>query len=109
MASILFKEEQGSFLVGVVAAKQTKTNKIGFIGGVESPLIKKFENGFKAGVKSVNPDAEVISQYAESFNSPEKAQLSLLPFTAKALILFIKRLAVLETAYLQKLKPFKRR
>src|SRR6478609_8482677 len=70
--SILFKEEQGSFLVGVVAAKQTKTNKIGFIGGVESPLIKKFENGFKAGVKSVNPDAEVISQYAESFNSPEK-------------------------------------
>ncbi|WP_393959039.1 BMP family protein [Priestia megaterium] len=72
VASILFKEEQGSFLVGVVAAKQTKTNKIGFIGGVESPLIKKFENGFKAGVKSVKPDAEVISQYAESFNSPEK-------------------------------------
>ncbi|TYR82778.1 BMP family ABC transporter substrate-binding protein [Priestia megaterium] len=72
VASILFKEEQGSFLVGVVAAKQTKTNKIGFIGGVESPLIKKFENGFKAGVKSVKPDAEIVVQYAEDFNAPEK-------------------------------------
>ncbi len=72
VASILFNEEQGSFLVGVVAAKQTATNKIGFVGGVESPLIKKFENGFKAGVKAVNPDAEIVVQYAEDFNAPEK-------------------------------------
>ncbi|MBM7701926.1 BMP family lipoprotein [Metabacillus iocasae] len=72
VASILFKEEQGSFLVGVIAAKHTKSNKVGFIGGVESPLIKKFENGFKAGVKSVNPDAEVVVQYAEDFNNSAK-------------------------------------
>lgn len=72
VASITFKEHQGSFLVGVAAANQTETNKIGFVGGVDSPLIKKFENGFKAGVKSVNPDAEIIVQYAESFGSPEK-------------------------------------
>jgi basic membrane protein A and related proteins len=70
--NITFREEQGSFLVGVVAAKHTKTNKIGFIGGVESPLIKKFENGFKAGVKAVNPKAEVIVQYAGDFNDAAK-------------------------------------
>lgn len=72
VANITFREEQGSFLVGVVAAKHTKSNKIGFVGGVDSPLIKKFENGFKAGVKAVNPEAEVFVQYAENFNAPEK-------------------------------------
>ncbi|MCA1030133.1 BMP family protein [Bacillus timonensis] len=72
VANITFKEHQGSFLVGVVAAKHSKTGKVGFIGGVDSPLIKKFENGFKAGVKSVDPSIEIISQYAGDFNAPEK-------------------------------------
>ncbi|CAM3706130.1 BMP family lipoprotein [Mesobacillus zeae] len=72
VAAVTFEEHQGSFLVGVVAAKQSKTGKVGFIGGVDSPLIKKFENGFKAGVKSVNPDMEIIAQYAGDFNKPEK-------------------------------------
>jgi basic membrane protein A len=72
VANITFKEHQGSFLVGLVAGKQTTTNKIGFIGGVKGDLIKKFENGFKAGVKAVNPDAEIFVQYAEDFNAPEK-------------------------------------
>lgn len=70
VANVTFKEHEGSFLVGVAAGLQTEGNKVGFIGGVESGLIKKFENGFKAGVKAVNPDAEVIVQYAESFNDP---------------------------------------
>lgn len=74
VASINFKEEQGSFLVGVVAGKMTKTNKIGFIGGVEGELIKKFENGFKAGVKSVNPKAQVYVQYAAAFDDASKGQ-----------------------------------
>lgn len=72
VANITFKEQQGSFLVGVVAAKHTETNKVGFVGGVDSPLIKKFENGFKAGVKSVNPDIEVVVQYAGDFNDAAK-------------------------------------
>ncbi|MDZ5473417.1 BMP family protein [Bacillus sp. 31A1R] len=71
VANVTFEEQQGSFLVGVVAAKHSKTGKVGFVGGVDSPLIKKFENGFKAGVKSVNPDIEVIAQYAGDFNKPE--------------------------------------
>ena len=71
IASITFKEEQGSFLVGVVAAHATKSNKIGFIGGVDSELINKFEVGFIAGVKSVKPDAEVLVQYANDFNKAD--------------------------------------
>lgn len=74
VANITFKEHEGSFLVGVVAGLQTKTNQVGFIGGVEGELIKKFENGFKAGVKAVNPDAEINVQYAESFNDAKTGQ-----------------------------------
>ena len=68
VASVTFAEEEGSFLAGVAAAYKTETNKVGFIGGVTSPLIKRFETGFVAGVKSVNPDIEVQIQYAESFS-----------------------------------------
>ncbi|RLL45372.1 BMP family ABC transporter substrate-binding protein [Oceanobacillus piezotolerans] len=74
-ASITFREEQGSFLVGVAAAMKTNTNKVGFVGGMRSPLIDKFESGFVAGVKSVNPDIEVDVQYAESFADPAKGKL----------------------------------
>ncbi|MDT8862482.1 BMP family protein [Alkalihalobacillus sp. MEB130] len=74
VANITFKEHEGSFLVGVAAGMQTTGDKVGFIGGVESALIKKFENGFKAGVKAVNPDAEVVVQYAESFNDATRGQ-----------------------------------
>ena len=52
---ITFAEEQGSFLVGAAAALKTKTNHVGFIGGVQTDLIKKFEKGFEAGVKAVKP------------------------------------------------------
>ena len=55
--SITFKEQEGSFLMGVIAGKTTKTNKVGFIGGIDGALINKFEAGFAAGVKSVNPAA----------------------------------------------------
>ena len=56
VASMVFAEEQGSFLVGAAAALKTKTGNIGFIGGVETDLIKKFEAGYTAGAKAVNPD-----------------------------------------------------
>lgn len=57
VVSITFKEHEGSFLMGVIAGKTTKTNKVGFIGGVDMPLIQKFEAGYIAGVMSVNPEA----------------------------------------------------
>jgi basic membrane protein A and related proteins len=74
VASITFKEHEGSFLVGVIAGLTTKTDQVGFVGGVDSTLIKKFETGFTAGVKSVNPDAEVRVQYAGDFAAADKGQ-----------------------------------
>ncbi|KIL44944.1 BMP family lipoprotein [Jeotgalibacillus soli] len=74
VASITFKEHEGSFLVGVAAGLQTETNKIGFIGGVESDLINKFAAGFKAGVEAVNPDATVDIQFAGDFNNASRGQ-----------------------------------
>lgn len=74
LANITFAEHEGSFLVGVVAGLQTESDHVAFIGGVESPLIKKFENGFKAGVLSVNPDAEISIQYAQDFNDASRGQ-----------------------------------
>ena len=56
----LFAEEQGSFLVGAAAALKSQTGTIGFIGGVETDLIKKFEAGYIAGAQAVNPDIEVL-------------------------------------------------
>jgi basic membrane protein A len=74
VASITFKEHQGSYLVGVVAGLTTKTNKVGFVGGMESDLIKKFEVGFVQGVKAVNPDAKIDIQYAGSFTAADKGK-----------------------------------
>jgi len=61
--SLVFAEEQGSFLVGAAAALKSKTGHIGFIGGQEIDLIKKFEAGYIAGAKAVNPDIVVDSKY----------------------------------------------
>ncbi|MFI8002087.1 BMP family protein [Streptomyces sp. NPDC086010] len=63
IANIVFNEEQGSYLAGVAAAKVTKTKKVGFIGGVETPLIKKFEAGFIQGVKDTDSSVNVLPQY----------------------------------------------
>ncbi|MFT5871170.1 MAG: basic membrane protein A [Clostridium sp.] len=57
VSSIMFKEQEGSFLMGVIAGKMTETNKIGFIGGQDGEAINRFEAGFAAGVKAVNPEA----------------------------------------------------
>lgn len=70
----VFQEEQPSFLVGYIAGKMTKTNKIGFVGGMKFPLIEKFEYGFMAGAKLANPDVEILRQYAESFTDAAKGK-----------------------------------
>ncbi len=63
VTSLVFAEEQGSFLVGAAAALKSGTGQIGFIGGVETELIQKFQAGFEAGVEQINPDAEVEVNY----------------------------------------------
>lgn len=78
--SIVFTEEQGSYLAGVAAALKSKDGKIGFIGGVDLPLIKKFAAGFEQGVAETNPKATVQIQYLSTgtdtsgFTSPDKGK-----------------------------------
>jgi basic membrane protein A len=80
VASLVFAEEQGSFLVGAAAALKSQTGTVGFIGGVENDLIKKFEAGFAAGAEAVNPDIEVLVNYISQppdfsgFNDPAKGK-----------------------------------
>ncbi|MCK4257615.1 MAG: BMP family ABC transporter substrate-binding protein [Halanaerobiales bacterium] len=74
VASVTFKEQEGSFLVGVLAGLKTETNKIGFIGGMDFALINRFEVGFVAGVKAVNPNAEVFISYTGAFDDPNKGK-----------------------------------
>ena len=74
--SITFKEEEGSYLVGVAAAMASKSKKIGFIGGVDIPLIRTFACGYAQGAKAVNPKVEVTSNMvgttSDSWNNPAK-------------------------------------
>lgn len=71
VASILFKEQEGAYLAGVAAALMTKSNKIGFVGGMEIPVIERFEAGFVAGVEAVNPDIKVDVKYTGAFDKAE--------------------------------------
>ena len=64
LVALKFREEEGSYLVGALSGLLTKTNKVGFIGGMEIPLIRKFQAGYTAGVKAVNPKTEVLVKYA---------------------------------------------
>jgi len=76
LAAIRFREHEGSFVVGALAAMMTKSNVIGFVGGAEGPLIRKFEKGYTAGAKHVKPDITVLSAYAgttgAAFSNPAK-------------------------------------
>jgi len=63
ISNLLFAEEQGSFLVGAAAALKSKANNVGFIGGVNVPLIQKFEAGYKAGAEAAKPGITVQSKY----------------------------------------------
>jgi len=74
LVGVVFKAEQSSFLVGYIAGKMTKTNKVGFVGGVEGNVIDGFDYGYQAGVKYANPDVTVLRQYAESFNDSAKGK-----------------------------------
>src|SRR5690625_6241774 len=75
VVSINFADHEGSFLVGVAAALKTETDKVGFIGGVDSETINKFEAGFVAGVKSIDSSIDVDVQYAGAFDAADDGKL----------------------------------
>jgi basic membrane protein A len=93
LAALKFREEQGSYLVGALAALAGKSKKVGFVGGMDSPLIHKFEAGYRAGVLAVCPDCEVIAQYAgvtpEAFRNPGRGkELALSQFQSGVNVIF---------------------
>ncbi len=72
--SVLFQENEPAFLAGVVAGRTTKTNKLGIVGGQRIPPVIRYEVGFRAGVQSVNPTAEISIGYVDSFEDPGKGK-----------------------------------
>lgn len=85
LAGLRFREEEGSFLVGMMAAMHTKTGRLGFVGGMDIPLIHKFEAGFIAGARHVTPGVSVTVAYAgttpQAFADPAKGkELALLQY-----------------------------
>jgi basic membrane protein A len=93
LAALKFREEQGSYLVGALAALVGKSKKVGFVGGMDSPLIQKFEAGYEAGVHQVCPDCTVLAQYAgvtpEAFRNPGKGkEIALAQYQQGANVIF---------------------
>ncbi len=78
IASLVFKAHEGTYLVGAIAALKTRTNQIGFIGGMNIPLLHSFEAGYRAGAKAINPEVKVYADYAgvtpQAFSDPAKGK-----------------------------------
>ncbi len=93
LVALEFREEEGSYLVGALAALTSKTHKVGFVGGMSIPLIKKFEAGYVAGVKAADPKCEVLVKYAgntgNAFKDPTKGkELALAEYHAGADVIY---------------------
>ncbi len=91
--SLLFEEHEGAFLVGAIAALTSKTGKIGFVGGMDIPLIRRFEMGYEAGAKRIQPQITVFANYvgvtSEAWNNPPKGkELALSQYEAGADVVF---------------------
>ncbi len=78
VASLVFREHEGSYLVGMIAAQKSKTGVLGFVGGMDIPLIHRFETGYEEGARSVNPKIRVIDNYVgvtdSAWNNPGKGK-----------------------------------
>ncbi len=72
--SVQFKENEGAYLAGIIAGMTTKKNRFGFVGGIEIPPVVRFLTGFKAALKTVNPQARVDVAYVGSFQDPTKVK-----------------------------------
>lgn len=91
--SLLFQEHEGSFLVGAIAALTSKTGKVGFLGGMDVDLIRRFEKGYIAGAKHANPKVEVAVKYvgvtSEAWNNPAGAkEKSIIMYNSGADVIF---------------------
>lgn len=78
VASLVFREHEGSYLVGMIAASKSKTGVIGFLGGMDIPLIHRFNTGYQEGARWVNPNVRIIENYVgvtdHAWNNPGKGK-----------------------------------
>jgi basic membrane protein A and related proteins len=78
VASLVFREHEGSYLVGMIAASKSRTGTIGFLGGMDIPLIHRFNKGYEEGARSVNPEIRVVTNYVgvtdHAWNNPGKGK-----------------------------------
>lgn len=93
VASLVFREHEGSYLVGMIAAEKSKSGTLGFIGGMDIPLIHRFAKGYEEGAKAVNPNARVIENYVgvtdHAWNNPGKGkELALAQIDSGADVIF---------------------
>lgn len=93
VASLVFREHEGSYLVGMIAAAKSKTGVLGFVGGMDIPLIHRFAKGYEEGARSVNPDAKFVVNYVGvtdgAWNNPGKGkELSLAQIEKGADVIF---------------------
>jgi basic membrane protein A len=76
--SLMFEEHEGAYLIGAIAATTSKTGKVGFVGGMDVPLIRRFEMGYEAGAKKINPQITVLANFcgvtSEAWNNPPKGK-----------------------------------
>ena len=93
VAGLLFKEHEGSYLVGMIAARTSRSGTVGFVGGMDIPLIRRFEKGYEEGAKAVNPRIQVLQNYVgvtdAAWNNPGKGkELSLAQMDKGADVIF---------------------
>ncbi len=93
VASLVFREHEGSYLVGMIAAEKSKSNILGFVGGMDIPLIHRFATGYEEGAKSVDPDIRVIKNFVgvtdHAWNNPGKGkELALAQIESGADVIF---------------------
>ncbi len=91
--SLMFQEHEGAYVIGAIAAMTSKTGKIGFVGGMDIPLIRRFEMGYEAGAKKINPQIAVLANFvgvtSEAWNNPPKGkELAISQYEAEADIIF---------------------
>lgn len=91
--SLMFEEHEGSFVVGAIAALTSKTGKVGFVGGMDIPLIRRFQMGYEAGAKKVNPQITVLANFvgvtSEAWNNPPKGkELAVAQYNSGADVIF---------------------
>jgi basic membrane protein A len=90
VTSITFREQEGSFLAGALAAMVSKTKRVGFLGGMDVPLLRKFEAGYTAGARQVDPSVKVLVKYVGSFEDVASGkELASVLFDARADVIYV--------------------